>query len=328
MHLAIDIMGGDQPLEERIQACNQALQQFPDLKLSLVGDIQHIQEHLAHNNQPHCSIIAAETTVSMTDKPAQAIRHKMNSSMSVALQLVADQSAGACLSAGNTGALVGLSTKLLGCSNAQLSRPAICTALPHASGRTWLLDMGANINCSGQQLHQFALLANKLCRKMDHIAFPKIGLLNIGKEQIKGTEAIQAAQQLIKQEDQLNYCGYAEGDDILSGAFNIIVCDGLLGNVALKSTEGTANFLLQQIQQLLDSEQPASGQSQAKNQWQQRFNDLLQKFSPQKYNGAILLGVNGLVIKSHGMANCESFFNAIAISRQMMLANSGDSFNL
>ena len=341
MHLAIDIMGGDMPLMDRIQACEQALLQFPDLKLSLVGDIADIKQKFGHleshlldsaklssekpspekpsaenlSTEKRCQFVHAQTSISMNDKPSHAIRHKMDSSMAVALQLVANRQADACLSAGNTGALVGLSTKLLGCSNQKLARPAICTALPngHVNGKTWLLDMGANINCCGEQLYQLALLANELCQKMDNIAFPKIGLLNIGKEDIKGTDAIQLAQQLIKQNKQLNYQGYAEGDDILNGEFDIIICDGLLGNVALKSIEGTANFLLAQINNHF--QQLAEPQENCRKTIQQ----LLQQFNPQQYNGAILLGLNGLVIKSHGMANCQAFYNAIAISRQMML---------
>lgn len=319
VHFAIDAMGGDLAISERVQASLRALQEIPYLAISLVGDPQLIKAALSNPATPslgdrsRLTIVPSKSIVSMGEQPSKIIRNKLDSSMAIALKMVSDKRADACLSSGNTGALVALSMHFLDCVDNQLERPAICTALPHGKGQTWLLDMGANLYCNAKQLHYLAILASELCSQIEGIQSPKIGLLNVGKEAIKGTEVMQQASQLIQKDSRLNYSGFAEGDDILRGQFNVIVCDGLLGNIALKSIEGAVGLILNQLQPL--SKQLPEDETAPLTQ--KRLQALMELYSPKRYNGAVLLGIDGLVVKSHGMADTEAFYHAIIFALQM-----------
>ncbi len=242
----------------------------------------------------------------MDDSPSQAMRNKKQSSMRIAIEQVRDGQAQACVSAGNTGALMAISRFVLKMLP-NMDRPAICTILPGIKGHTHVLDLGANVDSSSEQLFQFAIMGAQLASAVENKENPTVALLNIGAEEIKGNDRVKQAASLLE-ESHLNYVGYVEGTDIFAGEVDVIVCDGFVGNVALKSSEGLANFL----------------QHHAKLQFSKNLyskiaalfaipilRTLKRKIDPKKYNGASLLGLRGIVIKSHGSANRESFATAI-----------------
>ena len=245
----------------------------------------------------------------MDEQPAIALKKKKDSSMRVAINLVADGSVQACVSAGNTGALMATSKFVLKTIRG-ISRPAICTILPGIKSPTHMLDLGANIECEPQNLAEFALMGSVLAQSVEGISNPSIGLLNIGSEAVKGSEQIKQASQLIA-DSGLNYHGFVEGDDIYKGTVDVIVTDGFVGNVSLKTAEGVAAL----VNQVLKSE--------FKRNWLTKLaalislpvlNSVRERLDPRRYNGASLLGLNGIVIKSHGSADVSSFLNAIRIA--------------
>jgi glycerol-3-phosphate acyltransferase PlsX len=227
----------------------------------------------------------------------------------VALNLVKSGEADACVSAGNTGALMATSRFVLKMLPG-IDRPAICTAMPTQRTHTWMLDLGANIDCNAGHLFQFALMGSVLAESVDATARPAIGVLNIGEEEIKGNEHVRQAARLIA-DSHLNYAGYAEGDDIYKGQFDVIVCDGFVGNVALKASEGVAKmvaaFIKQEFKRNLYTRLAALFAMPVLNSFRRRFD-------PRRYNGASLLGLNGIVIKSHGGADVMAFSNAINVA--------------
>jgi glycerol-3-phosphate acyltransferase PlsX len=241
------------------------------------------------------------------DKPSDAIRHKLDSSMGQAIQAVANGEASACISAGNTGALMALGRRSLKMLPG-ISRPAICSSFPTVKGRCYMLDLGANLDCSAEQLAQFAVLGALTASELDSLANPKVGLLNVGQEPGKGGQVITQTAELLSLDSAVNYCGYIEGDGIFQGLADVVVCDGFTGNVALKATEGAARMIGGMITDVL-----------AKT-W---FTKLLMaaplaalkaKLDPSQYNGAFLLGLNGVVVKSHGGADAESYSHALEVA--------------
>jgi glycerol-3-phosphate acyltransferase PlsX len=242
----------------------------------------------------------------MDDLPSQALRTKKDSSMRVSLELVKEGSAHACVSAGNTGALMATARFVLRTLSG-IDRPAIISALPTVSGHTHLLDLGANVDSSAGQLFQFAVMGSVLTSAVDSIARPRVGLLNIGEEAIKGNEPVKEAARLLSASD-INYIGFVEGDDIYLGKADVIVCDGFVGNVALKSSEGVAQMIGHYVKQEFNRNLitrlvgiialPV-------------LRSLRGKFDPRQYNGASLVGLRGIVIKSHGGADVLAFYHAI-----------------
>ncbi|USE34394.1 phosphate acyltransferase PlsX [Endozoicomonas sp. SCSIO W0465] len=308
-------MSGDESPRSRIRAALRALQIYPDLHLSLVGNQTLITDHLCSDSldqapfdQSRLTVIHAEKTIGMDEKPSSALRAKDGSSMWVALAQVADGSAAACVSAGNTGALMAMGRFALK-TFVGIDRPAIAGAVPCAGGSVLLLDMGANVDCSANSLYQFAVMGSLFAASVRGIAAPRVGLLNIGIEDIKGNERVKLANQLLKDDRRLNYIGYIEGDDVFAGRADVVVCDGFVGNIALKTGEGVAclirDRLVAAFQQTL---------------WR-RFLSLLiapvmhkinKSIDPVVYNGACFLGLQGIVVKSHGHSDEEGFFRAIA----------------
>lgn len=315
-HIAVDAMGGDFGPRVVVPAAIEALRLHPDLHIHLVGHIDQLRAWLPENTQTslieRLILVDAAEVVSMDDKPASILRAGADTSMKRALDMLAERQVSAVVSAGNTGALVALSRHCLGmCPGIQ--RPAICSAFPSASnGSSYLLDMGANTDCQPGDLHQFALMGVALAKALDGVTEPRVGLLNIGVEDNKGTELVRAAAQLAAEDPRINYVGYIEGSQLLEGRVEVLVADGFSGNVALKVIEGTARYIAELLHQSLQK-------SFVSRIITVMFKGLFSKFwrdiDPQGYNGAFFLGVEGIVVKSHGNSSPESFLVAIEEAR-------------
>lgn len=320
--ISLDAMGGDHGLSVTVPAALTALQQYPDISLILVGDEEQLGAKLKSldaQENPRLTIQHASQTVAMDEPPALALRGKKDSSMRVAINLVKDGKADAAVSAGNTGALMATARFVLK-TLPGIDRPAICSPIPSHNGHTHMLDLGANIDSTAEHLHQFAVMGAELARAMDKVDAPQVGLLNIGQEDIKGNEQVKAANRLLK-EAHLNYIGYVEGDDIFSDKVDVVVCDGFVGNVALKTTEGLAKMLSNDLK------------AHFTRNWLTKLMALFsmpvlkalrKQFDPRHYNGASFLGLQGIVIKSHGGADSLSFANAISIARKEAIAEVPD----
>ena len=307
--LSVDVMSGDHGLKVTIPACIKYLKDNENVNLILVGDAKQIYSHLANNiNQfiNRIEVINATEVVEMNDSPHLALRNKKDSSMRVAIEQVKNNKADCVVSAGNTGALMAISRYLLRTIDG-IDRPAIAKILPTINGEVCVLDLGANIKSNPQQLLQFGIMGSHLIKAVSNKLNPTIGLLNVGTEDIKGDEVIKEACELLKQSN-LNFYGYVEGDDITKGTVDVIVCDGFTGNVALKTIEGVAKMIS------LILKQSFSNSVISKIMAMIVFpilNKIKHKLDPRKYNGAILLGLNGVVIKSHGSADSLAFYYAL-----------------
>ena len=307
--IAIDCMSGDHGPSVTVAAALQALNHHARLKLILVGDQQVIAEELSRlNTQPGARLVLrhASQVVAMDDLPSQALRGKKDSSMRVAIDLVKSGEAHACVSAGNTGALMATARFVLKTLEG-IDRPAIITALPTISGHSHVLDLGANIDCSAEVLYQFALMGSVLSSAVDNNPSPSVGLLNIGEEEIKGNEQIKEAGRMLARSG-LNYYGFVEGDDIYKGTVDVVVADGFIGNVALKTSEGVAKMIshylkLEFNRNLLTKLAGLIALPVLRA--------LRRRIDPRAYNGASLVGLRGIVIKSHGSADDFSFATAI-----------------
>ncbi len=332
--IAVDAMGGDKGPEALIPAALCVLKKHPELSLILVGDHSAIDPVLAQLQATHESsspktsspkkstlqasdlfsrlvVRHASQVVTMDDQPAVALRTKKDSSMRIAIECVLNGDAQACVSAGNTGALMAIGRYVLRTCEG-IDRPAILSALPGESGSTLMLDSGANVDCNSEQLYQFALMGQAAAAALRGLDQPKVALLNIGEEEVKGNDQVKQANELLRSDPAINYVGYVEGSDILSGKADVIVCDGFVGNVALKSIEGTSRYLLGQLEQQLKM----SGWKKYLFGWllQPFFKRFLHQFNPAKYNGATLVGLRGVVVKSHGAAGENAFANAIELA--------------
>jgi len=309
--IALDAMSGDHGPSIVIHAALQILSEQDDLHLILVGDEKKIKQILGHQStsvMQRLSIHHAEQVVEMDDKPSYALRNKRESSMRLAINLVKLGQADACVSAGNTGALMATARYVLK-TLPGIDRPAIITALPNMQGKsTHLLDLGANVDVSSEHLFQFAVMGTVLTQAVDNLEKPRIGLLNIGQEEIKGNECVKEAAKLLTACEGINYIGFVEGDEIYKGSVDVVVCDGFVGNVCLKTTEGVAKMISHYVKESFTQN------------WWTRFaalislpiiKNLRQKIDPRRYNGASLLGLRGIVIKSHGSADVLSFHHAI-----------------
>ncbi|MGV6816564.1 MAG: phosphate acyltransferase PlsX [Thiotrichales bacterium] len=318
--ISLDAMGGDFGPEVIVPAALEALKRFDDIELVLVGQRDVLEARLrslvGQASAERLSIQHASEVVEMDELPSQALRGKKDSSMRVAINLVKAGHVDAAVSAGNTGALMATAKFVLK-TLPGVSRPAIATGVPSMGGHTHLLDLGANIDSSAEQLYQFAVMGAALAEAVDNNPAPKIGLLNIGSEEIKGSAEIKEASKLLA-DSELNYSGFVEGDDIYSGTVDVIVCDGFVGNVALKTSEGLAKMISHKIK------------NQFKSSLYSKFAALVsmpvlkafrKEIDPRNYNGASLLGLTGVVVKSHGGADEVAFGNAIKIARLEAMKN-------
>lgn len=309
-------MSGDLGPRVAISASQKFVTQFPDVDLLLVGNEAQLLSLLPQSQKIHeqITLVHAADVIGMHDDPLVALRQKKDSSMWMALDLLRNNDADACVSAGNTGALLAIAKYLIK-TFPTIERPAICKSMPVEAGSTYLLDLGANINCPPEYLHQFALMGSVLACVSNDIA-PRVALLNIGTEQQKGTDTLQAAQLLLQADERINYVGFVEANGIFSGEVDVIVCDGFHGNIALKASEGVARFIANKISKIIK-----------KNV----FNKLLSLFmwpllkrlqhelDPALYNGASFLGLQKTVIKSHGSADKKAFLQALIVAREQII---------
>jgi glycerol-3-phosphate acyltransferase PlsX len=310
--VALDAMGGDIGPDAVVPAALKALETHEDLSVILVGDEAVLQKTLASRKTAvgeRLSIRHASQVVEMDELPSHAMRNKKDSSMRVAINLVKQGEASACVSAGNTGALMATARFVLKMLPG-IDRPAICTALPSMTGHTWMLDLGANVDVDAEHLLQFAVMGSVMASAVDGNRSPRIGLLNIGEEEIKGNEQVKEAAGLLAS-SHLNYGGFAEGDDIYKGGYDVVVCDGFVGNVSLKTTEGVAKMIAQFIREEFSRNILTKLAALITMPVLRAFRH---RIDPRRYNGASLLGLRGIVIKSHGSADELAFANAIKVA--------------
>jgi phosphate acyltransferase len=305
-------MGGDHGLPVTVPAALDSLEQHPGLNIILVGDKPSIEKALAAHPNLHpdrLRIQHASEIVDMDESPAGALRHKKDSSMRVAINLVKSGEAHAAISAGNTGALMAIARFVLK-TLPGIDRPAIVVAMPTEKGIVQMLDLGANVDCTPNQLLQFAIMGSELVTQASLITSPRVALLNVGKEEIKGNDLVKQTHLILTQarSKELNYTGFIEADQIYSGDADVVVCDGFVGNIALKSIEGVAHVIGHFIK------------LEFNRNWFTKFCGLLsapilrraaKRIDPRGYNGASLLGINGIVLKSHGGADRISMGHAI-----------------
>lgn len=309
--IVIDAMGGDHGPPVTVPAAIKALAKFPNLHLILVGDagtLQHTLKSYSYD-AARLTIQHASQRVEMDEPPSQALRMKKDSSMRVAINLVKEGAAQACVSAGNTGALMATARFVLK-TLPGIDRPAIVSTFPTCNSKKnmRMLDLGANVDTNADSLVQFAVMGSVLTSAVDNIENPKVYLLNIGEEEIKGNEQVKQTARLLSNLKSINYAGYIEGDAIYQGEADVIVCDGFVGNVALKTSEGVAIFISKMIKEAF-----------VRN-WVTKLAGLMikpilksfiKRIDPARYNGATLIGLQGTVIKSHGGANILGFAHAI-----------------
>jgi len=308
--IALDAMSGDFGPSVVVPAALKILADYQDIHLILVGNEPALAEALGEQaavDRQRLSIYHASQVVAMDELPSHALRNKKDSSMRVAINLVKQGAADACVSAGNTGALMATARYVLK-TLPGIDRPAIITALPNMKNSyTYMLDLGANVDVSAEHLFQFAVMGEVLASAVKNVSEPKVGLLNVGEEEIKGNERVRDAARLLA-DCPLNYIGFVEGDDIYKGTADVVVCDGFVGNVALKTTEGVAKMISHYVKQ-----------SFTQNLLTRLvalialpiLRGLRRRIDPRRYNGASLLGLRGIVIKSHGGADELAFSYAI-----------------
>jgi len=307
--IALDAMGGDHGPAVIVPAALGVLKEQPSLRLVLVGDEAVLEAELGRHGGSRgerLEIVHASQQVAMDELPSQALRYKKDSSMRVAINLVKEGQASACVSAGNTGALMAIARFVLK-TLPGVERPAIITTLPTIEGHTHMLDLGANVDSCAEHLFQFAVMGSVLTSAVDNLERPAVGLLNIGEEEIKGNERVKEAARLLANSD-INYVGFVEGDDIYKGTVDVVVCDGFVGNVALKTSEGVARmitrFMKEEFTRTLFTKLAGLLARPV-------LRALRDRIDPRRYNGASFIGLQGIVVKSHGSADIMSFAHAI-----------------
>jgi len=308
--IAVDAMGGDHGPPVTVPACLDFLAAHPGFELALVGLPEPIQHELARAHavgRAGVCVVPATEVVEMHEDVRTAIRTKKNSSMRVAIDLVKEGRAQACVSAGNTGALMGTAKFVLK-TLPGIDRPAICAPLPTRTGQVYALDLGANADCTPENLLQFAIMGSTLVKALEGKERPTVGLLNIGAEEMKGNDVVKKAAELLRA-SPVNFHGNVEGDDIYRGTTDVVVCDGFVGNVALKTSEGLARMLGDFLKE--EYTRSVFTRLAALVSWPviRRFR---RRVDHRRYNGAALLGLRGIVVKSHGSADRLAFATAIA----------------
>lgn len=310
--ISLDAMGGDHGPTVVVPAAINVLQRHQGrVELVLVGDEGTLRDELKRHGRDedeYLRIQHASQRVEMDDPPSQALRMKKDSSMRVAIELVKDGTADASISSGNTGALMATARYVLK-TLPGIDRPAICTSIPCLNGFVRMLDLGANVDCSAEHLFQFAVMGSVLTEALDAVPSPRIGLLNNGEEAIKGNDQVKRAAQLLQQSD-LNYQGYVEGDRVYHGVVDVLVCDGFVGNVAMKSSEGVAwlikHYIQTEFRRNAYTRMAAAIASPV-------LKALRSRLDHRAYNGASLVGLRGVVLKSHGSADVYAFERALEV---------------
>ena len=310
--IAVDAMGGDFGPHCIVPASLACLAEIPSLHLVLVGQESLLEELIARHSgvdRARLRIEHADEVIGMAERPSQALRGKPDSSMRVALELLRDGKAQACVSAGNTGALMALSRYVLK-TLPGIDRPAMVTAIPTARGHCHLLDLGANVDCSAEHLYQFALMGVVAAEALG-VERPRVALLNVGTEDVKGNQQVKLAASLLQQAQGLNYIGFIEGDGLYRGDADVVVCDGFVGNILLKSSEGLAAMIAARIEALFRASLRARLLGLLALPLLRR---LQRELGPVQRNGASFLGLQGIVVKSHGAAAPEAFQSAIRLA--------------
>jgi len=310
--IALDIMGGDKGPLITLPAAIMAISQMPNLHLILCGDEKLITQELVKQNllnSPQLSICPSTQHVEMDELPSSAFRTKKNSSMRLSLDLVRDEKAHACVSAGNTGALFFMAHYVLKMLPG-VERPALISSLPtnNEDKHVFMLDLGANVFCDSNVLYQFAIMGSVLAEEVDDIKSPRIALLNMGSEDIKGSDHIKFTAAQLTRNPHINYIGFVEGNDIFSNKADVIVCDGFVGNVALKTCEGVALMVYNKFKSILSQHLVARVFGKL---FEKTLKKLFKSLNPDQYNGASLIGLRGIVVKSHGNASSLAFLAAI-----------------
>jgi glycerol-3-phosphate acyltransferase PlsX len=318
LHIAIDAMGGDCGPSVCVPAALAAAREFPDVRFTLTGRQADLERQLAQSppagaagvKPENLDCLFAAEVVEMSDHPREALRRKKDSSMRRALDLVRAHEADACVSAGNTGALMAMAHFVLKMLPG-VERPAIVSLIPSRGGHTYMLDLGANATCTPAQLCQFAVMGSVLAADLEGAhERPRVGLLNIGEEEIKGNETVQAAHVLMSATD-INYVGFVEGHDIFSDQVDVVVTDGFTGNVALKTMEGAARLISDTLREEFTRNAARKLGALAARP---SLRALRTRLDPRRYNGATMVGLRGIVIKSHGGADVFGFQRAIEVA--------------
>lgn len=311
--IALDAMSGDHGADTVIPAALNTLKHRDDVRLILVGDQAQLEARLVQagyvDGGGRLQVQHAAEVVGMDESPSRALRFKKDSSMRVAIDMVKNGRAQACVSAGNTGALMATARYVLK-TLPGIDRPAISTAIPSIEGYTQVLDLGANVDCTAEHLFQFAVMGSVLASAVHGLERPRIGLLNIGEEEIKGNDQVKEAAGLLSA-SSLNYIGFVEGDDVFKGGVDVVVCDGFVGNVALKTSEGVAKMISHYMREAFSRNLLTRLAGAIAMPVLKAFRN---RIDPRRYNGASLLGLRGIAIKSHGGADALAFENAINVA--------------
>lgn len=312
MRLAVDAMGGDHAPKEIVLGAMKAIENYKDVHIVLVGDENKIREHLT--NEERIEIIHTEEVILGTDEPVRAVRRKKTASMVLAAQQVADGHADACISAGNTGALMAAGLFIVGRIEG-IERPALAPTLPTVGGEGFLLlDVGANADAKPEHLVQYAIMGSIYSEKARGISSPRVGLLNIGTEEKKGNELVRNTFELLKDAD-INFIGNVESRDLLDGAADVVVADGFTGNMVLKTIEGTAMSVFKMLKTALTS---SFKSKMAAAVLKPDLAVLKNKMDYTEYGGAGLFGLKAPVIKAHGSSDANAVFNSIRQAREMV----------
>lgn len=318
--IALDVMGGDHAPNSVLSGANIFLKSCSDVQFLLFGDQQLIEEKLPSYSKlaKHSEVHPSQTVIASDERPSVAVRKGKKSSMRLAIDAVLHKKADAMISSGNTGALMAMA-KLVLRALPGIDRPAITSLMPTLKGKSVMLDLGANVDCSAENLVQFAIMGDAFAKVVLGIEKPTVGLLNVGSEEIKGSEVVRAAaDELRKGEYPINFYGYIEGDDISQGIVDVVVTDGFTGNIALKTAEGTAKICSSRIKQAFKSGLLAMlGGLLAKSALKKSF----KKLDPRMHNGAMFLGLNGIAVKSHGGIDDVGFANAIGVAYKLAKRN-------
>ena len=302
-------MGGDFGPLITIPAVLSTAEKYPNIQFVLCGSIESMQSYLDdHQSSDQIKLIDCEQTVAMDEQPSSALRHKSKSSMATCIKLVEEGKADACVSAGNTGALLAMANYYLKTLSG-IDRPALVSSIPITENHSvFLLDLGANVNSDSEILFQYAVMGSVLAESIEETEKPRVALLNVGSEQMKGNDKVKNASQLLVDAPDINYIGFVEGNDIFSNRADVIVTDGFTGNVALKSSEGLAKLILGEVKRISEAN------------WMNKMlakvalpllKSVVKQMNPDQYNGASLIGLRGIVVKSHGNASSEAFCYAI-----------------
>jgi glycerol-3-phosphate acyltransferase PlsX len=312
MNISIDAMGGDQAPKAQVEAAQKAIQAFPDVNITLVGNESDIRKHITNKKQ--ITILHTTEKIKDSDQPTTAVRRKKDSSMVLAVREVKEGRADACISAGNTGALMTAGLLYIGRIKG-IDRPALSPMLPTLDGKGFLLlDVGANMDAKPEHLQQYAIIGKTYMEMVRNVQKPRVGLLNVGTEAAKGNELTKAAFPLLQSSD-INFIGNVEARDLLSGVADVVVCDGFSGNIVLKTTEGTAGTLFTLLKKELTS---SITKKIAAGLLKSGFKEIKNTMSYSEYGGAGLYGLKAPVIKAHGSSDATAVFHAIRQAKEMV----------